>query len=170
MCFCSWLYGIQLELGCRNSWFLCPQCFPFLWKFSFVVLELFVGSGEQDKGYLVSGNSVSLFFLFSRKNVGIRLLYEKVAIVWLVLQFCSWYTYFFFSAICLFFGGLFAVFVLHLFLEIDEWWILNILLSLHADRHLEVCRPDIFPEIFFIVGNGLNISDFVTVFIKIHWY
>ena len=63
---------------------------------------------------------IGLFIAFSIfiKHFSIRLHYEKAALVWMVPQFCSWCTYFFPSTICLFFGGFFAVFVLHLFLEI----------------------------------------------------
>ena len=87
---------------------------------------------------------ISLFidFCIFTKHFSIWLLYEKVAIVWLVPQFCSWCTYFFFSTICLFFGGFFAVFVLHLFLEIDEWLILKYS-TFFASRQawrLEVCK------------------------------
>ena len=77
---------------------------------------------------------------------------------------------FFFSAICLFFGGLFAVFVLHLFLEIDEWWILkySTFFACRQTWRLEVCRPDIFSD-FFYSRQWTKHFGFYYDFFKIHW-
>ena len=83
----NWNLAAEIHDSCAHSVF--PSCENSALQFWNWLLDLV--SKIKATQYQVT----QFFFLFSQKNVSIRLLYEKVATVWLVLQFCSWCTYFF---------------------------------------------------------------------------